>query len=124
MRLNTQMCEKSIVQMKVMKFGGTSVGSVNSILNLKGIVEAAASNEQVIVVVSALGGITGLKASPCTCKFLGVVYIIEFVVTVIVTCCETQHCHNGNCQKLENIQEGRSKIPGTKKKEDFMVCVI
>ena len=44
--------------MKVMKFGGTSVGSVNSILNLKSIVETAAEKENVIVVVSALGGIT------------------------------------------------------------------
>ena len=44
--------------MKVMKFGGTSVGSVNSILNLKSIVETAAKQENVIVVVSALGGIT------------------------------------------------------------------
>ena len=44
--------------MKVMKFGGTSVGSVNSILNLKNIVENAAKEENVIVVVSALGGIT------------------------------------------------------------------
>ena len=44
--------------MKVMKFGGTSVGSVNSILNLKRIVESAASKENVVVVVSALGGIT------------------------------------------------------------------
>lgn len=44
--------------MKVMKFGGTSVGSVNSILNLKSIVEIAADKENVIVVVSALGGIT------------------------------------------------------------------
>ncbi len=42
--------------MKVMKFGGTSVGSVNSILNVKQIVEAEA--EPVIVVVSALGDIT------------------------------------------------------------------
>ena len=42
--------------MKVMKFGGTSVGSVESILSLKRIVEA--ESEQVIVVVSALGGIT------------------------------------------------------------------
>ena len=42
--------------MKVMKFGGTSVGSVNSILKVKQIVEAA--EEPVIVVVSALGGIT------------------------------------------------------------------
>ena len=41
-----------------MKFGGTSVGSVNSILSLKKIVEEAASKEHVIVVVSALGGIT------------------------------------------------------------------
>lgn len=42
--------------MKVMKFGGTSVGSVNSILSVKRIVESV--NEPVIVVVSALGGIT------------------------------------------------------------------
>ncbi|MFA6872762.1 MAG: bifunctional aspartate kinase/homoserine dehydrogenase I, partial [Bacteroidaceae bacterium] len=42
--------------MKVMKFGGTSVGSVKSILNVKKIVESC--NEPVIVVVSALGGIT------------------------------------------------------------------
>ena len=41
-----------------MKFGGTSVGSVNSILNLKSIVETAAKEDNVIVVVSALGGIT------------------------------------------------------------------
>ena len=42
--------------MKVLKFGGTSVGSVESILSLKKIVEAC--DEPVIVVVSALGGIT------------------------------------------------------------------
>ena len=42
--------------MKVMKFGGTSVGSVNSILSVKKIVEAA--EEPVIVIVSALGGVT------------------------------------------------------------------
>ncbi|MBE6294387.1 MAG: bifunctional aspartate kinase/homoserine dehydrogenase I [Bacteroidales bacterium] len=42
--------------MKIMKFGGTSVGSVNSILNLKNIVEL--EKDSAIVVVSALGGIT------------------------------------------------------------------
>ena len=42
--------------MKVLKFGGSSVGSVNSILSVKKIVEAV--EEPVIVVVSALGGIT------------------------------------------------------------------
>jgi len=42
--------------MKVLKFGGTSVGSVESILNVKKIVEAI--EEPVVVVVSALGGIT------------------------------------------------------------------
>ena len=45
--------------MKVMKFGGTSVGSVNSILSVKRIVESA--SEPVIVVVSALGGIGELQ---------------------------------------------------------------
>ncbi|MCR5513596.1 MAG: bifunctional aspartate kinase/homoserine dehydrogenase I [Prevotella sp.] len=44
--------------MKVLKFGGTSVGSVKSILSLKKIVEAEARTQPVIVVVSALGGIT------------------------------------------------------------------
>ena len=41
-----------------MKFGGTSVGSVKSILSLKEIVEAEARTQPVIVVVSALDGIT------------------------------------------------------------------
>ena len=44
--------------MKVMKFGGTSVGSVKSILSLKDIVETEARTQPVIVVVSALDGIT------------------------------------------------------------------
>jgi len=42
--------------MKVLKFGGTSVGSVNGILSVKKIVEA--EQEPVIVVVSAFSGIT------------------------------------------------------------------
>ena len=41
-----------------MKFGGTSVGSVKSILSLKKIVEAEARTQPVVVVVSALDGIT------------------------------------------------------------------
>ncbi|MBD5266443.1 MAG: bifunctional aspartate kinase/homoserine dehydrogenase I [Bacteroides sp.] len=44
--------------MKVLKFGGTSVGSVNSLLNLKEIVEG--QEMPTIVVVSALGGVTDL----------------------------------------------------------------
>lgn len=44
--------------MKVLKFGGTSVGSVSSILSLKQIVEKEAKHQSIIVVVSALGGIT------------------------------------------------------------------
>lgn len=45
-------------EMKVLKFGGTSVGSVESILSLKAIVEKEAQEQPIIVVVSALGGIT------------------------------------------------------------------
>ena len=44
--------------MKVLKFGGTSVGSVKSILSLKRIVEKEAKRQPIVVVVSALGGIT------------------------------------------------------------------
>ena len=42
--------------MKVLKFGGTSVGTAENLLNVKRIVEA--NHDSVIVVVSALGGIT------------------------------------------------------------------
>ena len=42
--------------MKVLKFGGTSVGSAKSLLNVKKIVESV--DGPVIVVVSALGGVT------------------------------------------------------------------
>ena len=54
--------------MKVMKFGGTSVGSATSILNLKGIVEA--EQQPVVVVVSALGGVTDrlIKTSQMAAK--------------------------------------------------------
>jgi aspartokinase/homoserine dehydrogenase 1 len=48
----------NIQDMKVLKFGGTSVGSVKSILSLKRIVENEAKRQSVVVVVSALGGIT------------------------------------------------------------------
>lgn len=53
-----------------MKFGGTSVGSVKSILSVKQIVEKEAKRQSVIVVVSALGGITDqlLRTARMACK--------------------------------------------------------
>ena len=59
-----------------MKFGGTSVGSVNSILNVKKIVEA--SEEPVIVVVSALGGITDQLINTSKIAASGASYDKEF----------------------------------------------
>ena len=47
---------KKVATVKVLKFGGSSVGSKESITNLKQIVES--QQDDVIVVVSALGGIT------------------------------------------------------------------
>ena len=47
--------------MKVLKFGGTSVGTAKSLRLVKSIVEGA--DEDVIVVVSALGGITDMLIS-------------------------------------------------------------
>ena len=49
--------------MKVMKFGGTSVGSVESLLNLREIVKA--ESKPVVVVVSAMGGFTNQLLAMC-----------------------------------------------------------
>ena len=49
--------------MKVMKFGGTSVGSIDSLLNLKNIVNA--EQQPVVVVVSAMGGFTNQLLAMC-----------------------------------------------------------
>ncbi|MBO4803999.1 MAG: aspartate kinase [Muribaculaceae bacterium] len=49
--------------MKVMKFGGTSVGSIESLLNLRDIVKA--EPEPVVVVVSAMGGFTNQLLAMC-----------------------------------------------------------
>ena len=54
---------KFIIYMKVLKFGGTSVGTTDSLRQVKNIVSACKG--RVIVVVSALGGVTDslVKAS-------------------------------------------------------------
>ena len=49
--------------MKVMKFGGTSVGSIESLLNLRDIVNA--EDKPVLVVVSAMGGFTNQLLAMC-----------------------------------------------------------
>ena len=49
--------------MKVMKFGGTSVGSIESLLNLRDIVNA--ETKPVLVVVSAMGGFTNQLFAMC-----------------------------------------------------------
>lgn len=49
--------------MKVMKFGGTSVGSVESLRNLRDIVNA--ESRPVVVVVSAMGGFTNQLLAMC-----------------------------------------------------------
>ena len=49
--------------MKVMKFGGTSVGSIESLLNLRDIVNN--ESKPVLVVVSAMGGFTNQLLAMC-----------------------------------------------------------
>ena len=63
-----------------MKFGGTSVGSVSSILGVKKIVEAA--EEPVIVVVSALGGITDQLIKTGNAAAAGDISFKESFVTI------------------------------------------
>ncbi|SVC55331.1 uncharacterized protein METZ01_LOCUS308185, partial [marine metagenome] len=42
----------------VMKFGGTSVGSINKIKNVAKIVEKESKSNKIIVVLSAMAGVT------------------------------------------------------------------
>lgn len=63
--------------MKVLKFGGTSVGTVESLRNVKSIVES--TDEKQIVVVSALGGLTDKLISTARLAAVGDnSYIVAF----------------------------------------------
>ncbi len=55
--------------MKVLKFGGTSVGSVASLKNVEQIING--STEEMVVVVSALGGVTDLLIATATAAHKG-----------------------------------------------------
>lgn len=63
--------------MKVMKFGGTSVGTVQSLQSVKSIVEA--EKTPVIIVVSALGGVTDMLIA--TAKSAAAGSIDEYLAT-------------------------------------------
>lgn len=68
--------------MKVMKFGGTSVGTAESLRNVKNIVESDRANKR-IVVVSALGGITDkLLATARTAATGSLEYIVSYAEIV------------------------------------------
>ncbi|MDE5962216.1 MAG: aspartate kinase, partial [Duncaniella sp.] len=67
--------------MKVLKFGGTSVGSANSLLNLRSIVEG--QNLPTIIVVSALGGVTDLLIKTARTAAEGNEYYRELFETIV-----------------------------------------
>ena len=66
--------------MKVLKFGGTSVGSAENIRKVKQIVES--QNDDVIVVVSALGGITDKILNASRMAVLGTEYFNTEIATI------------------------------------------
>ena len=63
--------------MKVLKFGGTSVGTIESLLNVKKIVESTPGKK--IVVVSALGGITDLLISTAGLRLQTTSHILTLI---------------------------------------------
>ena len=67
--------------MKVLKFGGTSVGTVESLRHVKRIVEEC--EEQVIVVVSALGGITDLLINMI--KIYVLIYLASKILCIFIS---------------------------------------
>ncbi|MFI3248280.1 MAG: bifunctional aspartate kinase/homoserine dehydrogenase I [Rikenellaceae bacterium] len=67
--------------MKVLKFGGTSVGSVASLKNVQQIVNT--TSEELIVVVSAFGGVTDLLIGAATTAQKGDATYIEILERII-----------------------------------------
>lgn len=67
--------------MRVLKFGGTSVGTVDSLTNVKQIVES--QGEPVIVVVSALGGITDRLISTARQAAVGNISYLESLAVIV-----------------------------------------
>lgn len=108
--------------MKVLKFGGTSVGTVESLRNVKKIIERE-SSAQLIVVVSALGGITDCLISTARMAAAGdnaylnsLKYIIQRHYSVIdVMVPESRKTHllgvvNSLLDELSNIYKGLSLL--------------
>ncbi|MFI3240006.1 MAG: bifunctional aspartate kinase/homoserine dehydrogenase I [Bacteroidales bacterium] len=67
--------------MKVLKFGGTSVGTVESLKSVKQIVESC--EEQTIVVVSALGGLTDQLINTANLAATGDITYIETSAKIV-----------------------------------------
>ena len=90
--------------MKVLKFGGTSVGTVESLRHVKRIVEEC--EEQVIVVVSALGGITDLLINTAHQASSGDITYMQNYAKIV-----ERHINviNGMVQQ-DRINEVRNKI--------------
>jgi aspartokinase/homoserine dehydrogenase 1 len=89
-----------------MKFGGTSVGSAESVSKVKAIVEAA--DEPVIVVASALGGVTDqlLKTSR------------------LATRGDASYKEEFDCLKNRHIEMVKSIIKGTKQQEKLLNQIL
>lgn len=67
--------------MKVLKFGGTSVGTPASLRNVKDIVEGC--DEQVVVVVSALGGITDQLINTAKLACMGEISYLQHYASIV-----------------------------------------
>ncbi len=95
--------------MKVLKFGGSSVGSTSSIKNVKQIVQS--QRDQVIVVVSALGGVTDQLIRTAQMASVGdKAYEEEFA-------CLAKRHHD---LISENLTEGRS-LDGLRRQVDQLL---
>ncbi|MDE5650060.1 MAG: bifunctional aspartate kinase/homoserine dehydrogenase I, partial [Duncaniella sp.] len=67
--------------MKVLKFGGTSVGSATGIRNLKHIVER--QSRPTVIIVSALGGITDLLITTAKTAAAGIENYKDMLTSIV-----------------------------------------
>jgi len=93
--------------MKVLKFGGTSVGSVDSLKNVRRIVDG--QNTEVVVVVSALGGVTdtllkaAAEATEGTDSYVGTISRIKERHFDIIRALVPEHLQCGLKKEIESL---------------------
>jgi len=97
--------------MKVLKFGGSSVQNAENIVKAVGIIKENLQKEHVIIVVSALGGITNKLIDCCNKAVNGDKSFVDMLAEIKTAHFETINSLLKVMQKLNAIKTPRLFLP-------------